>query len=185
MILKTDNSLPGNANRTSLKKPGLLPLWLFVTLSWLSGCGIYKFKDVSIDPNAKTCHVGYIDNRARFVNPELSPQLTDKLRQKINNQTRLTQVQGEADYDITGTITGYDVTTAGISNQQAATNRLIVTVHVIFKNRLNEKKNFEADVSRNFDFAATLSLDQAQAQLTSTIIQNMVDEIFNRIFSDW
>ena len=50
---------------------------------------------------------------------------------------------------------------------------------------MNEKKNFEADVSRNFGFAATLSLDQAQAQLTSTIIQNMVDEIFNRIFSDW
>lgn len=177
--------MQGNANQSSLKKHSLLPLWLLVALSWLSGCGIYKFKDVSIDPNAKTCHVSYIDNRARFVNPELSPQLTDKLRQKINNQTRLTQVQGEADYDITGTITGYDVTTAGISNQQAATNRLIVTVHIIFKNRLNEKKNFEADVSRNFDFAATLSLDQAQAQLTSTIIQNMVDEIFNRIFSDW
>lgn len=152
-----------------------------------SACKIYRFKDVSIDANAKTAYVHYIENKARFVNTQLSPQLTDKLRQKINNQTRLTQLQqsDNADYDIRCEITGYDVTTSGISQQQASTNRLIVTVNVVFKNRLDETKNFEAPVSRNFDFSANLSLDQAQAQLTPTIIQNMVDEIFNRVFSNW
>lgn len=151
-----------------------------------SSCGIYKFKDISIEPDAKTCRVAYIENKARFVNPQLSPQLTDKLRQKINNQTRLTLIQGEeADYDIKCEITGYDVTTAGVSQQQAATNRLIVTINISFRNKLDEKKNIDAPVSRNFDFSASLSLDQAQAQLTPTIIQNMVDEIFNRIFSSW
>jgi len=161
----------------------LLIMWVF---TGLLACGIYRFKDVSIPAEVKTCRVQYIENKARFVNPQLSPQLTEKLRQKINNQTRLTLTQGEeADYDIRCEITGYDVTTAGISQQQAATNRLIVTVNVIFKNKLDEKKNFEAPVSRNFDFSANLSLDQAQAQLTSTIIQNVVDEIFNRIFSNW
>ena len=152
----------------------------------LASCKIYRFKDVSIPPEVKTVRIGYIENKARFVNPQLSPQLTDKLRQKINNQTRLTQIQGdEADYDIKCEITGYDVTTAGVSQQQASANRLIVSVNVSFKNRLDEKKNFEAPVSRNFDFSANLSLDQAQAQLTPTIIQNLVDEIFNRIFSNW
>ena len=64
-------------------------------------CGIYRFKDVSIPPEVKTCRIQYIENKARFVNPQLSPQLTEKLRQKINNQTRLTLVQSEeADYDI-------------------------------------------------------------------------------------
>lgn len=151
-----------------------------------SSCGIYKFKDISIEPDAKTCRVAYIENKARFVNLQLSPQLTDKLRQKINNQTRLTLIQGEeADYDIKCEITGYDVTTAGVSQQQAATNRLIVTINISFRNKLDEKKNIDAPVSRNFDFSASLSLDQAQAQLTPTIIQNMVDEIFNRIFSSW
>lgn len=157
-----------------------------VSLLSCSACKIYKFKDVSIPPEVKTVRIQYIENKARFVNPQLSPQLTDKLRQKVNNQTRLTQIQGDdAHYDIKCEITGYDVTTAGISQQQAATNRLVVTVNVVFKNRLDEKKNFEAPVSRNFDFSANLSLDQAQAQLTPTIIQNMVDEIFNRIFSNW
>lgn len=163
-----------------------VPFALLAFVAMVSSCGIYKFKDVSIPAEVKTVRVNYIENRARFINPQLSPQLSDKLRQKINNQTRLTQIQGDnADYEISGVITGYDVTTAGVSQQQAAINRLIVTVHIVFKNRLDETKNFEDNVSRNFDFSATLSLDQAQAQLTSTIIQNVVDEIFNRIFSSW
>jgi len=150
----------------------------------LTGC--YSFKDVSIPPEVKTVRVNLIENRAPYINPQLSPQLTDRLRQKINNQTRLTLVAADdAHYDITCTIRNYQVTTSGISQQQAATNRLIVGVHIAFKNRLNEKANFEADVSRNFDFNASLSLQAAEAQLGETIIQNLTDEIFNRIFSNW
>jgi len=152
----------------------------------LSSCGVYSFKDVSIPPDVKTIKIQYIDNRARYVSPTLSPQLTDKLRQKINNQTRLTIVQSDdAHYDIGGYVSDYSVTTAGISNQQAATNRLTVTIHIVFQNRLDPTKNFEADVSRNFDFSATLSLNQAEASLGETIVRNMTDEIFNRIFSNW
>lgn len=155
-----------------------------IVLLAFSSC--YTFKDVSIPPEIKTVKVNYIENRARIVNPQLSQRLTDKLRQKIVNQTRLTQTNNdEADYDVSGQITDYYVTTSGISNQQAATNRLNVTVHIIFKNRKDDKKNFEADVSRTFDFSATLSLNQAESSLTDLVVQNMTDEIFNRIFSNW
>ena len=152
----------------------------------LSSCKIYRFKDVNIDPAIKTVKVNYLDNKSRYVNPQLSPQLSDKLRQKINNQTNLTQVQGDdAHIEISGYISDYSVTTSGISNQQAASNRLNVSVHITIKNRIDDTKSREEDVSRNFDFSASLSLDQAQAQLTGTIIQNLTDEIFNRIFSNW
>jgi len=157
--------------------------------------GCYSFKDIgSIPPEVKTFRVNYIENKARYVNPQLSPQLTDKLRQKITSQTRLTGVQGDdAHYDINGTVTGYNVTTSGVSTgttsgttqQQASIQRLTVIVHLNFRNNLDPTKNFEADVSRNFDYGATQSLTQAEAQLNETIIKNMVDEIFNRIFSNW
>lgn len=158
----------------------LLPIVLLFT-------GCYTFKDIgSIPKEVKTFRVSYIENRARYINPQLSPQITDKLRQKIINQTRLTGVQTEdAHYEIGGQITGYNVTTSGISDQQAATQRLSVTVHVSFRNNLDPSKNFEADVSRNFDYSASLTLTQAEAQLNETIIKNVVDEIFNRIFSNW
>jgi Lipopolysaccharide-assembly len=173
----------------NLKKPHIslqvLGL-LFIAVISIPSCNIYKFKDVSIDPRAKTCHIVPVTNTASYNNPQLAPQLSDKLRQKVNNQTRLTLIPREdADYYIKCEITGYNVTTAGISQQQAATNRLVVTVKVTFRNKLEEKKNFESPVSRNFDFSANLSLNQAETQLTSTIVQNMVDEIFTKIFSDW
>jgi len=161
--------------------------YLFFAACFLLLSGCYTFKDVSIQPpEAKTARVNYIENRAPYINPQLSPQLTDKLRQKINNQTRLTMVQGEdAHYEIKAVITNYSVSTSGISGQQAATNRLTVTVHIDFENRLDEKLKFEADVTRNFDFNANLSLQQAEAQQSEDIIKNMTDEIFNRIFSNW
>jgi hypothetical protein len=146
----------------------------------------YSFKDVSIPPEVKTVRIQYIENRARIVNPQLSQRLTDKLRQKVINQTRLTQTNNdEAHYDISGQITDYYVTTSGISGQRAASNRLNVTVHLVFKNRLDDKKSFETDLSRNFDFDASLTLTQAENQLTDLVVQNLTDEIFNRIFSNW
>lgn len=157
---------------------------LIVLMLLFSGC--YSFRDVSIPPEVKTVRIQYFENKARLFNPVLSPLLTDKLRQKVISQTRLTQVQGEdADYDIAGTITDCSVSTTGISNQQAASNRLNITVQIEFKNRLDESKNFEASVTRNFDFSASLTLDQAQLQLQDEIIRNLSDEIFNRIFSNW
>lgn len=188
----SDKNRKYNVQSTKYGTQQLVKLYKLATVSYLvlltsyllSSC--YSFKDVSIEPEAKTVRISYIDNRARIINPNLSQRLTDKLRQKVINQTRLSQTNSdEAHYDISGQITDYYVTTSGISNQQAATNRLNVTVHIVFKNRIDDKKSFETDFTRNFDFSATLSLNQAEASLTDLVVQNLTDEIFNRIFSNW
>ena len=161
-------------------------LILFV-LSVCSGCKIYSFTGASIPPEIKTVRVQYIDNKARYTNSQLSPQVTDRLRQKILSQTKLTQVNNEnADYDISGFISQYDVTTSGISSQQVATNRLTVGINITLidhKTPNAEPKNFS--ISRSFDFSANLTLPQAEQKLNDEMIRNLVDEIFNRIFSDW
>jgi hypothetical protein len=159
----------------------------------LAACKIYSFKDTSIPPEVKNIHLAYIENRARLVNPALAPALNDALRQKINNQaSRLAQVPGsDADYDVTAWISDYSYSTSGISNQQASSNRLTVTIHIVFKNNIDPtgKKvppaNFETDVSRNFDFAAATSITDAEQQLLPTITSNVTDEIFNKLFSNW
>jgi hypothetical protein len=159
---------------------------LFFLLPLAFSCKIYSFRDVSIDYNKiKTIKIGFIENRARIVNPQLSPQLTDKLQQKIVNQTRLTRTNSDdAHYQISGYISDYSVTTTGVTAQQAATNRLTVSVKINLKNTVDNTTN-EFDVSRSFDFSANLSLDQAQASLQEEILRNLTDEIFNRIFSNW
>lgn len=159
----------------------------------LSSCKVYSFKDVSIPAEVKSIHISYIENRAPLVNPQLAPQLNDALRQKINNQaSRLAQIQtSDADYDVSGWVSGYSYSTSGVSNQQASSNRLTVTVHIVFKNHLDPtgKKvapaDFEADVTRNFDFSAQTTITEAEPQLIPTIVSNLTDEIFNKLFSNW
>ena len=158
-----------------------------------SSCKIYSFKDVSIPSDVKSIHIAYIENRARLVNPQLAPQLNDKLRQKINSQASKLAIlpTSDADYDVSGWVSDYNYSTSGISNQQASSNRLSVTVHIVFKNHLDPtgKKvapaDFEADVTRNFDFAAAQTITDAEANLIPTVVSNMTDEIFNKLFSNW
>lgn len=150
-----------------------------------ASCKVYSFRDVSIPPEVKTVRITAFQNQARYVNPQLASRLTESFQQKIVRQTRLTRTNSEdAHYQIGGYISQYDVTTAGISSQQAATNRLTVGVHITFRNTLTNKTE-EYDVSRNFDFPAGLTLTQAESQLQDEILRNMSDEIFNRIFSNW
>ncbi len=147
----------------------------------------YGTKDTApIPAEVKNFRVTYFDNKAQYVNPRLSQQLTDRLRQKVISTTRLIQTNADdAHYDIGGVITQYFVTTTGISGTQASTNRLNVGVHLVFKNTLDPKGNVESDVTKTFDFASSLSLSQAEVQLNEEIVRNIVDEIFNKIFSNW
>lgn len=150
-----------------------------------SACKIYSFKNATIPPEVKTVKIGFFDNKARYVNPQLSPRLTDKVQQKITNQTRLTRTNSDdAHYQINGSITDYSVSTSGISGQRVSNNRLTVMVHIVFKNTLTNKTE-EYDVSRSFEFSANLSLTQAEATLTDEIVRSLTDDIFNRIFSNW
>lgn len=149
----------------------------------------YSFKDTApIPQEVKTFRVNYLENKAQYVNPQLSPQLTEKLKQKIISTTRLRQTNNDdAHYDISGYVSSYFTSTSGISSGNAATNRLTVGFHLNFRNTLvtDGTKNIEADITRTFDFNANLSLAQAEASLNSEIVKNVVDEIFNKIFSNW
>jgi outer membrane lipopolysaccharide assembly protein LptE/RlpB len=180
-----------------MKKIIAIPAFLVVTYCVLAlavntGCHIYSFKDVSPLPDSiKTVNVHFIENRAPYVNPQLSPSLTDKLKQKIVSQTRLTQTTSDnAHYDITGYISDYSVSTSGVSSNngktQTSVNRLTVTVNITLNKQIDpnsQPQNFT--VSRSFDFGASQSLQTAEAQLLDEMVRNLTDEIFNHIFSNW
>ena len=158
---------------------------LSATFFMQQSCGIYKFKNISIPDTVKTVKVNFIENHARYVNPQLSPRLTDGLRQKIVRQTRLSQTNtDDAHWEISGGIRDYSLSTSAISNQQVASNRLNVSVHITLNDRQSNKIK-EYDVSRSFDFSANISLQAAEAKLSDEIIRSLSDDIFNQIFSSW
>ncbi|MBD0331310.1 MAG: hypothetical protein ICV66_01515 [Chitinophagaceae bacterium] len=169
----------------TIRKINLLLTACILLLAVFSSCKIYKFADVSVPAEVKTVRINFIENRAQYVNPQLSPNLTDRIKQKIVNQTRLSQTNNDnAHYDISGYISDYTVSTSAISDKQVSANRLTVGVHITLNNQLNNQVQ-EFDVSRSFEFSASLSLQAAEAQLLDEMVRNLTDDIFNRIFSNW
>jgi len=147
----------------------------------------YGFNDTgSLPVEVKTFRVNYFENRAEYKNPQLSPQITEKLKQKIIGTTRLRQTNDEdAHYDISGYVSAYYTSTTGISGNNTSLNRLTANFHLIFKNTLDEKKSFESDVTYSVDFNANLSLSQVEQSKGDEIAKNLSDAIFNKIFSNW
>lgn len=159
---------------------------LLLTIFSFATCK-YSFKDTSpIPQEVKTFRVNYLENKAQYVNTQLSPQLTEKLKQKIINTTRLRQTNDEdAHYDISGFVSQYYTSTISITGKNSSGNRLTVGFHLVFRNTLDEKKNFETDLSTNIDFDAAKSLSEAEVAGNDEIVKNIVDAIFNKIFSNW
>lgn len=159
----------------------LIPVLMIV----LYGCGVYSFTGASIE--GKNINIHILENRARNVVPTLSPTLTTKIRSRILSLTGLAPTNIEtADYDVTGVITQYEVTVAAVQNtQQASKNRLTISVQVTFKNRLNEKGDFEQTFTRFSDFAGNQTLQSAEAVLIEDIGNQLAEDIFNKAFVNW
>ena len=159
----------------------------YITIAVLvSSCGIYSFSGTSIQPDVKTITIPYVEYTALRVNPSLSNDLTEALKEKYRKLTRLEEVDVDGDLELVCTVTGYDVkATAVTANEMASQNRLTVTVKVEFSN----KKYPEDDVSNNYsayeDFDATLSLDAVESGLCETIIEKLVEDIFNATVAQW
>jgi hypothetical protein len=162
-------------------------LFSYIVIAVLvSSCGIYSFSGTSIQPDVKTITIPYVEYTALRVNPSLSNDLTEALKEKYRKLTRLEEVDVDGDLELVCTITGYDVkATAVTANEMASQNRLTVTVKVEFSN----KKYPEDDVSNNFsayeDFDATMSLDAVESGLCETIIEKLVEDIFNATVAQW
>lgn len=153
----------------------------------LSGCGIYSFSGTSIQPDVNTVTIENFEYRAMKVNPTLSNNLSEAMRTRFRQMTRLEQVDMDGDLEITGAITGYDISaTAVTADEVAAQNRLTVTVSVTFVNRKHEEDNFEGkSFSAYADYDSTNSLDAVESSLCEEIIDKLIEDIFNATVAQW
>lgn len=148
-------------------------------------CGIYSFSGASIPAEAKTVSVDYFPNHAQLVNPMLSNNLTNALRDAMTNQTTLDMVEAGGDLAFEGEITDYRTNPVAITGQTAAMNRLTITVKVRFSNRIDDSKDFEQTFSRYEDYPSNQDLNSVQESLTATIIDQLVEDIFNKALVNW
>ena len=160
---------------------------LAVTAFIVQSCGIYSFTGTSIQPEVKTVTINYFEYKALKVNPSLSNDITTALQDKFLKLTKLEQVEMDGDLEISGAVTGYDVkATAITANEQAAQNRLTVTVKISFTNRKYPEDDFpDKSFSAYADFDAMQPLDAVEASLCEEIIEQLCDDMFNATVANW
>ena len=146
----------------------------------------YSFSGVNISPEVQTYTVQYFPNRAAIVQAQLSQLFTDALMDKIQSNTSLDLSTGGGDVHFSGEITNYETRPTAITGQEtAARNRLTISVRVKYANLIEPDLDFDTSFSRYEDYDASLNLTDVEDELIELIVENLIEDIFNRAFVNW
>lgn len=158
---------------------------MLTTLPILQSCGIYTFSGAEVG-DAKTISIEFIQNKSNLISPTLSQIFTEKLKDKFIRETTLKLVDRDGDMNISGIISDYFIAPVALQGTtQSAQNRLTIKSNIKFVNKTAEKYDFD-EVFQNFtDFDANVNFSSVEATLNETIIDMMVQDIFNKAVINW
>jgi len=160
-----------------------------LTVSFYSCKVNYGFKGITIPLGAKTISVAMFQNQANLTAPVEPQLLTQKLRDAVSTQTNLGLLKNGGDLLFEECrITNYLTAPQSIAatTDQAALNRLTVTIKLNFVNKLDETKNFtDREFTRYFDYPAAQSLSSIESSALDQINRQLTEDIFNAAFNNW
>lgn len=152
----------------------------------MTSCGVYSFSGAAISSEVETVTVERFPNNADLVNPNLSQFFTQKLRQKILQDTNLELVEQGGDLVFSGSIEKYKVTAETIeSGQQATSSELTIGIRTKYQNKVDNKKNFNDLITSGRTFGQNESLNQVEEELVDQITDNIIRDIFNKSINNW
>ncbi len=150
-----------------------------------NGCA-YSFRAGALPPEVRTVQIEALPNEAAIVVPTLSQTLTEAVRQKFITQTPLLLVNTGGDLILRGRITDYQVAPVAIQGvQQAAQNRLSITIFVECKSTRFPEIGWQQSFTNFLDFPATASLGQVQEELIQELSERLAQDIVNKTLSNW
>ena len=162
----------------------LLPV--LVLLFTMTSCGIYSFSGTSIQPDVNSITINYLEYRALRVNPSFSNEFTEAIRNQFRRMTRLEQVDQDGDMELSGEVTGYEVTPAAVTaDEVAARNKLTVTVKIQFSDKKHPEEDFDKSFSAYSEYDSNNTLDAVESSLCAEIIEKLVEDIFNAAVAQW
>ncbi len=157
----------------------------------VNACKInYSFSGASISPEVKTVFIDFFTNRARVVNPMLSQTFTEAMKDKFVNETGLSMEREQGDLEFSGEITGYEVRPLSVQQSEqgrdfASMNRLTVTVKVVFTNNKDHEQDFNTTFSAYYDWESTRSLNEVESSAVEVIVEQLIEDIFNKSVANW
>lgn len=159
--------------------------FLILTLFGISSCK-YSFTGISIPDNVKTFYVSPFDVEAPNAEPTISQTFSDALRDKIQIESRLNQSEVDPHCEFKGVITQFEVSSvAPQPGELTAFNRLDITVNVEFINHKDDTQSWKQSFPYFSDFASDVIFLDVQDDLIETINEQLVEDIFNKAFTNW
>lgn len=180
------NKLISQKGRGATKRS--LQLLVSLSILLLPACTVsITMSGASIPENLSTFSVQYINNRAPLVNPDLSTTLTEALKDRISNESRLRLVgDGEGDIEFSGNITAYSTQPMALkADAVSAQTRLNCTVKIRCRDFKDPKRDWEQSFSAYQDYDSENNLADVEEELVELIVDELTENIFNKAFSDW
>lgn len=165
---------------------------LVSSLFLFSGCFFfYSFQGISIPAEANTFYIATFEENLRGLYtppPSLYQNFTDALIDKVKNESRLVQDSNDPDIEFKGAFTNYNVTyVAPKAGEEVSFNRLQVSVRIEYKSKFGEGDNKEWNNTFSFfqDFGVDENLLDVQDVLLEQITEQLIEDIFNKAFTNW
>jgi hypothetical protein len=147
----------------------------------------YSTTGAKIPDKAKTYSVQFVENHALNVEPGLSQQVTEALKDYMQSNSQLVLINGVGDIDFEAAITNYETNKpiAIVNGDEAAKNRFTITLKVKMTCDVEPDLDFESTFSRYEDYSAGDDFSSIKEELTKEILDLLMDEIFKKAFVKW
>ena len=130
----------------------------------------------TLQVNAPTCPLSYAAN------------LSEAIKDGIQNNTRLSIAPDvkNAQVQLSGEITQYSVNPIALQNgDNAAKNRLSIGVIFTLNYTVPKQEEVKITITRFADFDASTNFSSVENQLLSSINEQIVQDIINKLMSNW
>jgi hypothetical protein len=162
--------------------------FLFLVCFICNSCKVtYNLTGGGVPEDVQTLSFQNFVNESAQGPATLGQNLTEKIKNYYQSNTRLKQVPADGDWQMDGKIINYAVTpVAPQANETAGSNRLTITVKVNFLSLKNDKHKFNENFSFYRDFPQSQTLTAVEGELVEEILNQIVYDIFIKTVSlDW
>ena len=161
---------------------------IFFLCAWclLIVTGCYTFKGFSIDPELDSFYVADFRSSASNAPPTVTQTFSEQLKQKVLRESRLEFNDEDPDIEFTGTISSFRVSSVSPEpGEFAALNRLEISISIQYTNHRDDENNWSQSFSHFEDFGSQQNLLDVQDELIDLIFEQIIEDIFNKAFTNW
>lgn len=162
-----------------------IPLLALLSSCWPTQVG---FQDSGMPEEWREFYVTPLELNAATAPANYNASLTEAVRNGIQNNTRLKMLTAidSADVQISGIISGYSTSPQAITNgDNAQKNRLTISVNFTIITPTKGLEKMQMTSTRFADYDASQQLSDVESQLLELINQQIVQDVINKLRSNW